>query len=360
MPGRFGGPGVSNSLASLTSNRFTMQAGGVWVPPSNWYNFALGRYTQPQTYDPIGQIWGPISGPIANSGTMFFDGTNQRFANTSGCAVGALLTNAGAGYTSAPVVTASAGNSVWTAVMGQVISTTVAVAYGGSNYTQAPNVVFSAPPSPGISAAGYATISGGVVTSVTVTNQGAGYTYPPTINFINDPRDTTGAGASATASLTGSGGVTAVLCNNHGNPLTAVPTLSFSGGGGSGAAATAIMNFALTGYSVTTAGAGYTAAAGNVTVSATPAPTAGSAVYTNPSSQVGLVKLRPAIILAPASGAGAITATGLMVIDGGSYEAVPATGSVTILGGTNIITTAAVLALTVGGLNDNDCYIFPG
>jgi hypothetical protein len=360
MPGRFGGPGQANTLGALTSNRFSLQAGGVYVPPSNWYNYAMGRYTQAQTFDPIGQIWSPVSGPIATGGTMYFDGTNQRFANTSGCAVGALLTASGAGYTSAPVVTPSAGGSMWTAVMGQVVSTTVAVTYGGSNYTYAPNVLFQVPNSPGIAAAGYATISGGVVTSITITNQGAGYLYPPQIVLVNDPRDTTGAGATATATLTGLGGVTAVLCNNHGTPLTSVPTLSFSGGGGTGAAATAVMNFALTGYTVTTAGAGYTAAAGNVTVSATPTPTAGAAAFTNTSSQIGVVRQRPAIILAPASGSGAITATGLLVIDGGSYEAVPATGSVTILGGTGIVTTAAVLALTVGGLNDNDLYIYPG
>jgi hypothetical protein len=357
MPIRFGGPGVTNTLADLTSNQFALQAGGVWLPPANGYWASLGRYSQLQEYDPIMTIWKPISGVKQN---VFFsaDGVNQRIANTSGCAVGALLTAAGSGYTSAPTVTASAGNSVWLALVGGAVNTTVTVAYGGTNYTQPPNVFFSAPPAPGVPATGYATISGGLVTSVTITNQGAGYTFPPTVSFFNDPRDSTGANASAVATLTGAGTVTAVLCLNHGNPLTSVPTLTFTGGGGTSAAATAIMNFAITGYAVTTAGAGYTAAAGSVTVSATPVPTAGTAAYTNPGSQIELVAMRQAVISAPVSSAGAITATGEYVVDGGSYEAIPTAGSISIIGN-GLITTAAVLTLTVGGIVDNENYIYP-
>jgi len=365
MPINYGGSGVSNGLGGLTSNRIALQAGSAWTPPANWYNVALGRYTDVQKYDPISTLWLPL---VDVPGNHFIraDGVNIRLANTTGCVIGALITNAGTGYTSAPAVAASAGGSNWISIIGGAVNTTVTVSYGGSNYTYAPQVVFSAPPSPGVQATGYATISAGVVTSVTVLNQGAGYTTPPTINFINVPGDN-GSGAQAVATLTGAGTVTAVLCStgsqngfSYGSPQTAVPTLSFSGGGGSGAAATAIMNFCLTGYTVTTAGAGYTAAAGSLTLSATPLPTAGTPIYTNPSSQTGLLKLRPAIIAAPASASGVITATGLLVIDGGAYEAVPAAGSVVISGGTGIITTAAVLALTVGGLNDDGNYIYPG
>src|SRR5208283_3147458 len=156
------------------------------------------------------------------------------------------------------------------------------------------------------------------------------YTFPPTVSFFNDPRDSTGANASAVATLTGAGTVTAVLVSNHGNPTTSVPTLTFSGGGGSGAAATAIMNFAITSFGVTTAGAGYTAAAGFVTIGATPTPTAlGTAsAYTNPSSQVGLVTQRSAQIATTVSSAGAISITNQTVIDGGSYESIPAIGSI--------------------------------
>src|SRR5271165_3481059 len=357
MPIRFGGPGVTNTLADLTSNQFALQAGGVWTPPANGYWAVLGRYTQLQQYDPITTTWIPISG-VKKAVFFSADGVNQRLANTSGCVTGAYLTAAGSGYTSAPTVTTTTGATLL-ALVGGAVNTTVTVSYGGSNYTQPPDVFFSAPAAPGVPATGYATISGGVVTGVVVTNQGAGYTFPPTVSFFNDPRDSTGANAAAVCTLTGAGTVTAVLCLNHGtNTAGVVPTLTFSGGGGSSAAATAIMNFAITAYAVSTAGAGYTAAAGSVTVSATPVPTAGTPAYTNPGSQIEIVTMRPAIISAPVSAAGAITATGEYVVDGGSYEAIPTAGSITILGN-GLITTAAVLTLTMGGLVDNECYIYP-
>jgi len=358
MPIRFGGPGVTNTLADLTSNQFALQAGGVWTPPANGYWVNLGRYTQLQQYDPITTTWQPISG-VKNHTFFSADGVNQRFANTSGCVCGAYLTNAGSGYTSAPTVTTTTG-AILLAIVGGAVNTSVTVTYGGTNYTQPPNVIISPPPSPGVQATGYCTISGGVVTSVTITNQGAGYTFPPTVSFFNDPRDSTGANASAVATITGAGTVTAVLVTNHGNPTTSVPTLTFSGGGGTGAAATAIMNFAITAFGITTAGAGYTAAAGFVTISATPTPVAlGTAsAYTNPASQVDIVTMRPAIVATTASSAGALATTNQTVIDGGSYESIPAVGSINVLSN-GIITTAAVFTVAVGGLTDNENYIYP-
>lgn len=75
----------------------------------------------------------------------------------------------------------------------------VIIQNGGSGYTSAPTVTFSAPTGVGpVTATGTAVISGGSVVSVTITNPGAGYAY----------------GGSA-----------------------GVPTVSFSGGGGSGAVA---------------------------------------------------------------------------------------------------------------------------
>ncbi len=358
MPIRFGGPGVTNTLADLTSNQVTLQAGAVWTPPANGYWANLGRYTQLQEYDPITTCWFPISGVKKN---VFFnaDGVNMRLANTSGCVVGAYLTNAGSGYTSPPTVTTTTGATLF-AIIGGAVSTSATVTYGGTNYTQPPIVFFGAPPSPGVQATGYATISGGVVTGITVTNQGAGYTFPPTISFFNDPRDSTGANAAAVATLTGAGTVTAVLVNNHGNPTTSVPTLTFSGGGGTSAAATAIMNFAITSFGISTAGAGYTAAAGFVTIGATNTPVAlGTAsAYVNTSTQAGIVTQRPAWVSTTTSSAGALSTTNQTVIDGGSYESIPAVGSIYVLSN-GIITTAAVFTVAVGGLNDNENYIFP-
>ena len=68
-------------------------------------------------------------------------------------------------------------------------------------------------------------ISGGTGSSLTFTDQGAGYTSVPIFTVVRDIRDTTGSGMTISATLTGAGGICAVLVADHGNPQTALPTL---------------------------------------------------------------------------------------------------------------------------------------
>ena len=65
--------------------------------------------------------------------------------------------------------------------------TSVAVALGGTGYTETPGVAFSG--GAGSSAAATATISGGAVTAISVTNTGSAYTSAPTVS-IDVPRRT--------------------------------------------------------------------------------------------------------------------------------------------------------------------------
>jgi hypothetical protein len=234
---------------------------------------------------------------------------------------------------------------VWLAIMGALVNTSVTISTGGANYVYPPIVFIQAPSNPGVQATGVATISAGAVTGVTITNQGGGYLTTPSLIFINDPRDTTGGGATGVLSLTGQGTINAVVCTDHGNPLTAVPTLTFTGGGGTGAAATVIMDFALTGYTVTTAGA---ALAAPVQLFGIPAVTAGSAAYTNPQISTGLVNQRQGSIIGAITG-GALTATGAVVGDGGAYETVP---SLIVLQ-SGVATTAPAATATVGSQTAN-------
>lgn len=74
----------------------------------------------------------------------------------------------------------------------------VSVDAGGSGYTSAPTVTFSAPGA-GVTATGIAAIADGAVESVTITEPGSGYTSAPTVAFSGGG----GSGASATATLTG-------------------------------------------------------------------------------------------------------------------------------------------------------------
>ncbi len=352
--GLYGGQGIFPSLKGNVTNIYALAPGQAQVVPAGWYFGRIGKYHNLQQIDPITGIWRNLGDGGANSMPEYFysDGQNVRVANTTGCAVGALLTNAGSGYTSVPVVTASAGNSVWKAIVGGAVNTAITVTNGGNGYAYAPAVQFSAPPAGGIQATGYATVSGGVVTGVTVVDQGAGYNAAPQVVFVNDQREgingvSTGYGAAAVAVLTGAGTVTGVLCLDPGNAgLTAVPTLSFSGGGGSAAAATAIMDWAITAMAVTTAGGGL--AGTTARVSAEDAFPATASAYANPSMQSNLVKTRSADLRAAIS-SGGVTAAGLIIADGGRYTSVP---TPLVLATASVVTTAPVVTFTMGGLSD--------
>lgn len=175
---------------------------------------------------------------VTNSGsgytappTVVISGTG-----TGAYAESALQTAGGSGYTSAPTVTFTGGNPDVAAtaiaeisggrVTGLFLTTGVAsaaITSGGSGYTSAPTVAFTG--GGGTGAAGTATVSNGVVTSITVTNSGSGYTTAPTITL------TGGGGTGATAIAVGQ------LAGGSG--YDSAPTVTLSGGGGTGAVAIA-------------------------------------------------------------------------------------------------------------------------
>lgn len=335
-----------------TPTRFTLAPGEVWIPPLGDWVVRTSYNGSFQYLDPTAQIWtspGGNWGSFGGARYHYSDGLTFRIANQTGCVVGAVMTNAGTGYTSSPTVTASAGGSIWRAVVGGAVSTTVTVTAAGLNYAYPPAALFSAPPTGGVQATGYVTLSSNTVSTVTVTNQGAGYITPPTITFQNDPREglngvTYGYGAVAATSLTGSQTITALLCIDHGTGAqTTLPTLAFSGGGGASAAATAIMCWNMTGYTVSSGGTGWTTAP---LISAYDNfPTGG--VGTNPAITSSLVAGSQASIIGAVT-AGAITATGLKVVNPGIY-----TGTPTIVMQTSgiLITASAALLPVMGGGN---------
>ena len=360
--GLFSGPGVTPSLKGSVTNDIELQAGQCFLMGSpglggaGWFATKPGKYTTFQEYDPITTTWRSIgAGP--SDGLMeynYSDGQNYRLANQTGCVVGSRVTGAGSGFTSKPTVTVSAGNAIFLPIIGGAISTTVTISNGGTNYTYPPVVLISAPPSPGVQATAYATLTNGAVTSITVIDQGAGYVTPPTISFINDPREgvngvALGYNAAAVTTLTGAGTLTALLCIDHGSaiaPTSSLPTITISGGGGTGATAVAIMDWSITSYTLSGAsgGAGYS---GNVLISAYGGFTTSSAAYLNPTIEQNLVKGRNAQIVASISGS-ALTSSGQTVNDGGVYPGLP-----------NWIsyyntppTTAANLTFLMGGQTD--------
>jgi hypothetical protein len=82
-----------------------------------------------------------------------------------------------------------------TGVNGSVASVTITG--GGTGYTTAPTVTFSAAPNGGTTATGTAVLSGTSVVSVTIVTPGSGYITPPTVTFSAPASGTTATGTAA-------------------------------------------------------------------------------------------------------------------------------------------------------------------
>jgi hypothetical protein len=364
---------------------------------SGQYLLNLGQYSQLQVYDQSVQYWrnicvNPFGAVVINSA----DGFNYRVANTTGCPVGALVTTASSGLTNgfygytqfgvgggaaitiqSGVVTAgntvftitpSAGGSLWNAIIGGAVNTTISITgtlyqnlanfyvagapsvtgSGGTGYTRPPIIVFYPPPNQGqqpyILPTAVCGISGGVINSVTVVNQGAGLLGLPGIVVIPQPGDTAGGGAvlgwtSGNGTQQGSGTLLAMWPAYYGTALTAVPTFTFSP---SGAAATAIMNFTITSFTQGTPGVTYTAAGaafgGGIV--------AGNAANTNPIYDKAIsIPIFPPITVAATTGLPALAGP----FGGVNIQAVPTIQSFSSGAAPG---TAAVTTVNVGGAND--------
>lgn len=229
------------------------------------------------------------------------DGTLDPTFNFSGAVRAIQVTNPGRGYTSAPTVVFSGGGGSGAAATATVVGgmvTTISITNTGSGYTSAPTISFSGGgatvpaaalvnigntgannlinalavlPDGRIAVAGSFTtfngtprnrvallsadgavdatlVTGGSLTSLTISNGGSGYTSAPTVSLTGGG----GAGAAATAVISG-GVVTGLTLTNAGTGYTSAPTVSFSGGGGSGAAATAALVAGVNGQVLTLA-----------------------------------------------------------------------------------------------------------
>jgi hypothetical protein len=225
------------------TNQMSLQAGqSVIIPAGTWIVSGSGDVSALQYLDPVSGQWADLSEVGAPwITTIRSDGVNFRVANLSGVATGATVTAPGSGYNAPPtLVTPSAGNSQWQAIVGGSLGVVTMVA-GGANYGIPPIVMVQLPPPPGVGAAGIAVLTAGAVTGITWVNTGAGYTFPPNISLVpapNDPSIGVIQAASATVVLAGAGQVTGVVLKNGGMALAAEPTLTITGQG-TGAAAVA-------------------------------------------------------------------------------------------------------------------------
>lgn len=369
MPRVFGGPGIFPSNAAIPGygDELVLQAGATWtIPAGNFLITSLSGLSTIQQYDPISDTWRPVGSAALAPHYIQSEGNNYRVANQSGCMVGAYVTAKGSGYTSAPTVVATAGNSVWASIIGGVL-TSVAVTNGGANYAYPPLVFFDAPAgtpnptvlnpngapvSPGFMASAYATITSGVVTGITLNDQGAGYVTVPNTYLVNDPRDTTGSGASATAVIGGANQLSGVVSINHGTAVTSLPSLTISGGGGSGGTAVPIADFAVTGINVTAGGTGFPTSSIARIIPISPILT--GAAWTNPTMETSILVGKDASLGIVTTSGGALTTGSPLAAPnvagyGGSYPAAPTAYGIAT---SSLITGGPTATFNVGGLSD--------
>jgi len=119
------GPGLA---VTGNGSPIELAQGETWIigPQAGLYVIAPSRNHSIQVKDPVSGLWLGIGSNVGGGGgkdgfgaanPIYSDGVNYRIANQTGCPVGALLTNAGSGYTSTPTVTAaSSGGSIWKAM----------------------------------------------------------------------------------------------------------------------------------------------------------------------------------------------------------------------------------------------------
>lgn len=386
MPTPLSGPGVGlplpqnlypselfNAPYDASTNRLALAAGDAWTVPAGTWFINTGLYSVLQFLDPVSGMWSEGANAAWIGGHVYVksDGFNVRVANLTGCPVSASVVGTGSNYVQATtqVVPTPGNGSTWLPIIGGALALangTISTLTAGAGYGVAPLVIFPAPPPAaqnpngvgGIAASGYAQISSGTVSGISLTNAGAGYVSGVTVTLLPsqfDPNINVGITlATAVFSLTGSGQLRGALCTNNGAPL-ADPngfTLTVSGAGTGGSLVGNVMQ-TVTAASVSGAGSGYgTVSALLTTVGG--APLAGS-IAASPNALGLSWRPRPAQVGLAVTGAGGTIATQTgSIYDGGLF--VTSAKPAFVLAGQPLAGTqtvvAATIALTMGNSPD--------
>ena len=157
-------------------------------------------------------------------------------------------------------------------ISGGVI-TSITIDDAGSGYTEVPVVTIHDPDGTGSGATATATISNGSVATVTVTSGGTGYSAQTEVFFTaaegdlgqtpDDPSDVSNISVGAATAVITDGAVSSITVTDGGSGLVAAPSVLIIGtNGGSGATAEAtIANGSVTSVAITNGGSGYEAGA---------------------------------------------------------------------------------------------------
>jgi hypothetical protein len=261
---------LPNIPYGTNGNRVSLAPGQSFQIPAGDFFIDLGKYsilefqdpTETGTWSQSAAVWKPLR-TTRWSGYFRSDGQNYRISNLLGCAVSAYVQQKGSSYTqSSTTVTASTGNSTWSAVVGGGLSALTSIAVG-AGYGLPPIVYIPPPPGPGVQASAVvSTLTNGVVKGFTIINEGAGYTAAPTVTLLPNPYDpniynnTAITTATAKFKTVSSGDIRAIFCTNPGAAVANTMTLSITSTLGSGAVATPNFLETVSKLSVVTAGTG--------------------------------------------------------------------------------------------------------
>jgi hypothetical protein len=386
---------LNNAPYDFPSQYVGLAAGDALPIPRGDWLISLGSYCVLQFDDPVNSpgCWSIVASAAWDAGLIYVqsDGFNYRIANMTGCPVGGLVNNYGAGgyvQASTTIAVTGGGGSLWQPIVGgqlTMTTSTIVTANAGAGYGVAPLAFLPAPPGPsnnangvgGVQATGYCVIASGTVSGFTFTNPGAGYpTGTYTIQCLPNPTDpniTTGITlATLTFSVTGSGSITGVLCTNPGSPL-ATPnniTLTVSGAGTQGTVSPimcqTVVNTSVIGGSTLSSGSvsalltsvgGYPQAAGPatpITGTITNAPvylTTGS--VSAGATNYGLwARPRPLQAVLTLGAVGTLAAQVGTIYDGGLFYGVPTpvmvAGSGLLTAATGTVIGSSTITLTMG------------
>ena len=328
---------------NMTNDQVYLGSGLNLVTLSSASNIRLGKIN--------GTGSSSASVSISNAGNLFInDDIVVGGSFTQGpLLTGITLVNGGTGYTTYPTVSVNNGGgsgavaqsflAVGSAIVPTLAATATAtlspfslfsinIINGGAGYTSAPIVSITG--GGGTGATAVATINGGVVTVITITNGGTGYATSPTITI-------TGGGTPtnvATANSTLVANVSSLNITNKGSGYTVAPIVTIDaptlpGGIQATAVATISSNGVVTAITITNAGGGY-----SVTPAVSLFPNLGGTGYTNVPGINGndnIVSLIPLTGTVGPNGTYFATATvtsvtatgaitGLQLLDGGKYS----------------------------------------
>jgi hypothetical protein len=156
---------LNNAPDDFPTNFISLAPGQVInIPAGNWAVDG-GAYCMTQFLDPVTGIWRFYNSARQQPNYYNSDGFTRRVGNFTGCAISAIVTNGGSGFSnSTATITSNVGGSQWDAIVGGSLSVSTITA-AGADYTMPPELFIPAPPNPGIQATGYAVLTSGTVSA---------------------------------------------------------------------------------------------------------------------------------------------------------------------------------------------------